>query len=338
MKSRDLYSLEELTDAEIGRLLEAAASFRGGRTSSVLARRSVALVFLAPSLRTRSSMEAAIARLGGHPVVIAPGAGAWPTEVRDGVRMDGDAVEHVREAAAVLARHHAVLAIRSFPGLEDAEEDRRDPVLAAYRAHSTVPVVNMESARWHPLQALADRMTLRRELGPSLATRRIVLTWAPHPKPLPTSVPASFLLAAARTGAEVIVARPDAFALPPDVMAAAQAHAKRTGGTVRETADQLPAFDRAHAVYAKSWGAPEYVGRWDEEAPIRARHAGWTIDETAMERTEDGIFLHCLPVRRGVVVTDGVLDGPRSRVIDQAEDRLWTAMAVLEELAGRTAR
>jgi N-acetylornithine carbamoyltransferase len=280
-------------------------------------------------------MESATARLGGHPVVIEPGNGAWRMETRDGVVMNGDAAEHVREAAAVLARHHAILGVRAFPGLEDAEEDRRDAVLTAYRAHSTVPVVNMESARWHPLQALADRMTLRREWGADLGGRRIVLTWAPHPKPLPTSVSASFLLAAARTGAEVTVARPDGFALPDDVMAAARAHAERTGGTVRETDDRVGAFEGAHAVYAKSWGAPAYVGRWKLEALLRSEHDGWIVDEKAMARTDDGIFMHCLPVRRGVVVADGVLDGPHSRVIDQAENRLWTAMAVLESLATR---
>jgi N-acetylornithine carbamoyltransferase len=335
VNARDFYSLEELSDPEIGHLLDAAETFRCGRISTVLSGRSVGLVFLAPSLRTRSSMESATARLGGHPVVIAPGSGAWRTEMRDGVVMDGDAAEHVREAAAVLARHHAILAVRSFPGLQDAAEDRRDAVLAAYRAHSGVPIVNMESARWHPLQALADRMTLRRELGPNLAARRIVLTWAPHPKPLPTSVPASFVLAAARTGAEVTVARPEGFALPDDVMAAARAHAERTGGTVHETDDRDQAFDGAHAIYAKSWGSPAHVGRWDVEAELRAAHTDWTVDEQAMNRTDDGIFMHCLPVRRGVVVTDGVLDGPHSRVIDQAENRLWTAMAVLESLALR---
>jgi len=332
MTERDFYSLENLSDPEIGRLLDAAETFRCGRVSNVLAGRSVGLVFLASSLRTRSSMESATARLGGHPVSVVPGSGAWRTEMRDGVVMDGDAAEHVREAAAVLARHHAILAVRSFPGLVDADEDRRDAVLAAYRTHSSVPVVNMESARWHPLQALADRMTLRRELGANLAARRIVLTWAPHPKPLPTSVPASFLLAAARTGAEVTVARPEGFALPDDVMASARAHAERTGGSLNETDDRDGAFKNAHAVYAKSWGAPSYVGRWEAEAEIRAGHSDWIVDEAAMERTNDGIFLHCLPVRRGVVVSDGVLDGPRSRVIDQAENRLWTAMAVLETL------
>jgi N-acetylornithine carbamoyltransferase len=331
-KTRDLATLNDLGDDEVDRLLTSAAMFRAGRRESSLDGRTVGLLFLNPSLRTRSSLEAASARLGGHAVVLSPGQDAWKIEMRDGVVMDGDAAEHVREAAGVLCRHHAILGLRCFPGMDDWAVDREDPVLAAFRRHATVPIVNMESARWHPLQALADLLTMRDVLGDPKGAE-VLLTWAYHPRPLPTAVPSSFLRAAARTGARVTLAHPPGFELPDDVVDAARADADDRGGEVRVTNDRRAAFDGAQVVYAKSWGSPAYCGRWGEEKPHRDAQRGWIVDEKTMARTDDAAFLHCLPVRRGVVVTDGVLDGPGSRVLDQAENRLWTALAVLHEIA-----
>jgi N-acetylornithine carbamoyltransferase len=191
----------------------------------------------------------------------------------------------------------------------------------------------MDSARWHPLQALADRLTIRDELG-EVSGRTILLTWAYHPRPLPTAVPASFLETAARTGARVVVAHPEGFDLPEDVLSAARADAERRGGSVEVTADRDAAFDGADVVYAKSWASPRFSGRLDEEKPLREAARHWIVDPAAMARTADAPFLHCLPVRRGVVVADAVLDGPRSRVLAQSENRLWTALAVLHHLAG----
>ncbi len=331
--SRDLATLSDLSDAEIDALLDSAAAFRSGRREASLDGRSVGFLFLNPSLRTRSSLEAATARLGGHPVVLSPGKDAWAIETRDGVVMDGDAAEHIREAAGVLARHHAILGLRCFPAMEDAATDAADPVLTAFREFSSVPVVNMESARWHPLQALADRMTMRDDLGDP-AGKTILLSWAYHPRPLPTAVPVSFLETAARTGARVVVTHPEGFDLPLDDIHTARSAAEARGGSVEVTNDRDAAFAGADLVYAKSWASPRWYGRLDQEAPHRQANRHWIVDETAMARTNDAAFLHCLPVRRGVIVSDAVIDGPRSLVLDQAENRLWTALAVLHALAG----
>ncbi len=334
--SRDLATLSDLSDGEIDALLDSAAAFRDGRRESSLDGRSVGFLFLNPSLRTRSSLEAATARLGGHPVVLNPGKDAWAIETRDGVVMDGAAAEHIREAAGVLARHHAILGLRSFPAMRDAAEDAADPVLTAFREFSSVPVVNMESARWHPLQALADRMTMRDDLGDP-AGKTVLLSWAYHPKPLPTAVPASFLETAARTGARLVVAHPEGFELPDDLIRDARAAAEARGGTVEVTNDREAAYAGADLVYAKSWASPRWFGRFEEEKPLREASRHWIVDEAAMARTSNASFLHCLPVRRGVIVSDAVIDGPRSLVLDQSENRLWTALAVLHALAGGAA-
>lgn len=332
---RHLLSLEEIPDSELESLLDTAARLKRDGHGLPLEGRSATLVFLNPSLRTRTSMELAMARLGGHAVVLAPGADAWRLEAEDGVVMDGAAAEHVREAAAVLGTMSDLLAVRSFPGLASWEEDSRETMLRAFARHAGVPVVNMESATSHPLQALADLMTLRSRLG-DVRGRKLLLTWAYHPKPLPVAVPRSALLAACRAGMDVTLARPEGFELPPEAMREAERLAAAAGGNLAVTDDPDAGYEAADAVYAKSWASPAFYGRFEEEAPARAAARGWRVTVERMNRAApDGFFLHCLPVRRNVVVDDAVLDGPRSAVIEQAGNRLWTAMAVvLDRLAG----
>jgi N-acetylornithine carbamoyltransferase len=275
-----------------------------------------------------------MARHGGHAVVLEPGRGAWAMETRPGVVMDGDAVEHIVDAARVLGRYGDAVAVRAFPSADSWPEAREDAVLHAFARHSGVPTINLESARRHPCQGLADAQTLLENLGPDPLRRRFVLAWSWHPKPLPTAVPASAALAAARLGMEVVVARPTGYDLDAEDMTSIQAVASRNGGSVVVTDELDAALAGADAVYAKSWGCLEDFGDAAAEAARRAPHRGWIIDEARMATTRDGrgIFLHCLPVRRNVVVTDGVLDGPWSRVTDQAENRLHVQRAVLETL------
>jgi N-acetylornithine carbamoyltransferase len=319
MSGRDLLDLMDLPVAEVDSILDAAARMKREGHGRPLEGKSAALVFLNPSLRTRTSFEIAMHRLGGHAVVLSPGVDAWRMEARDGVVMDGAAAEHVREAAGVLASMADVIGVRSFPAMESWEEDRKETVLRAFARHADVPVVNMESALSHPLQALADLLTLRERLG-DLRGKRLLVTWAYHPKPLPIAVPRSAILAARRFGMEVTVARPEGFDLPADVV---------ESGAVA-TDDPDAGYDGADAVYAKSWASPAFYGRFDEEAPLREAARGWRVTADRMARTAEGApFLHCLPVRRNVVVDDAVLDGPRSAVIAEAENRLWTTMSVL---------
>lgn len=333
-----LIGTDEWPDDRIRAVLGRAAELKAGATGDSFVGQALIMVFFNPSLRTRTSFEVAMARHGGHAVVLEPGRGAWDIETRSGVVMDGAAVEHIVDAARVLGRYGSAVAVRAFPTADTWAEARQDEVIRAFARHTGVPTINMESARRHPCQGLADALTLQENFGDAPQGRRFVLAWSWHPRPLPTAVPASAALAAARLGMEVVIARPPGYDLDPADMAAIEAVAGRNGGSVHVTEDLDGAMAGADAVYAKSWGCLGDFGDVETEAAWRAPHRGWITNEQRMASTRDGagIFLHCLPVRRNVVVTDGVLDGPWSRVTDQAENRLHAQRAVLETMiAGR---
>ena len=334
MTPRNLIGTDEWPDDQIRAILARAAELKAGAAGESFTGKALIMVFFNPSLRTRTSFEVAMARHGGHAVVLEPGKGAWAIETRSGVVMDGEAVEHIVEAARVLGRYGEAVAVRAFPSADTWAEARRDEVVRAFADHAGVPTINMESARRHPCQGLADAQTLQEHLGAEPRGRRFVLSWCWHPRPLPTAVPASAALAAARLGMEVVVARPPGYDLDPEDMAAIETVSSRNGGTAEVTDDLDRAVAGADAVYAKSWGCLDDFGRPEAEALRRAPHRDWIINEDRMSSTRDGagIFLHCLPVRRNVVVTDGVLDGPWSRVTDQAENRLHAQRAVLETM------
>ena len=291
--------------------------------------KALGLIFFNPSLRTRASMDLAAAHLGAHPVTLTPGSGMWGLETRDGVVMDGDAAEHVREAFGVLSRYVDALGVRTFATLTDHAGDQEDRAFRATVDASTVPVVNLESARWHPCQALADAAAVTETLGDPRG-QKLVLQWAPHPKPLPRAVPNSALLMAARLGMEVVVARPPGFGLDDDVLALARRTAARTGGSVTESEDRVGALAGARVVYAKAWAGRAVYDDPAAEARQRAAHADWTVTADAMSRTNRAAFMHCLPVRRGVVVDGDVLDGDRAAHLLQAEYRLHAQKAILE--------
>lgn len=311
------------------RALELSAGAAPRRTPG----KRLATVFLNPSLRTRASMEAAAGALGAQTLVIAPGKDAWALELDD-VPMNGDRAEHVREAAAVLGQYADVLAVRSFAGLVDVDEDRRDPMLSSFAEYAGVPVINMESARWHPLQGLADTATWMNHLGPDLRGKRLTLTWAPHPRALPAAVPNQVLLSAALMGMDITVAHPERFGLDPEIVARASSLAGQGGGCVRTSHDQHSATASAEVVVAKSWSGFSGYGRREEEATERADLAHWMVTPELL--AQGAGFMHCLPVRRGVVVSPEVLDGPQSWAIEEAGNRMWTAMALLEQMLGGT--
>jgi len=342
---RHLLSSLDLSVAASNAWVERARRLREGAPLD-LARLVAALFFFQPSLRTRLSCEAAMARYGGTAVAMTPGVDSWQFAHRMGTVMDGVEQEHVRELAPVVGRMAALAGIRlssrigGGDGTEPAsyEELARDDFLHAFAERSPVPVVNLESNRWHPCQGLADQMTLRDRL-PEPRGQRYVLTWAWHPRALPAATPHSQLVAACDLGMEVVVLRPEGWGLDPTVVAAARARAEEVGGSLRETDDPDDALPGARAVCVKSWGRldryglPELADREaDEKAPLRR---AWLLDEEKLARTDDAFLLHCLPVRRNVVVSEAVLDGPQSAVVDEAENRLWTAAAVFAELLGR---
>lgn len=326
--------LHELQDATLQSLLHSARELEHTPVSDALRGRVLGLVFLNPSLRTLSSFQAGMAQLGGSSFVITPGQGTWSLETREGVVMDGAAAEHVREAVPVLCQYADALGVRCFAGGKNLAEDAAEPVLSAFARHATRPLVNMESALDHPCQALADWKTLD-DLEIPARGGRFVLSWAWHPKQLPYAVPAAALSMAARRGMDVTVLRPEGYALPPVVMQRAQAEAARSGGKIRETDDRAAALDGAHVLYAKSWQAAAHYGNPETEAAQRADLRSWCVAEDWFSTARrDAVFMHCLPVRRNVKVKDEVLDGPRSRVIRQAGNRLHAQKAVLLHMLG----
>ena len=313
-------------------LINSALRFkRGEDQSKPLNGRSVALVFFNPSLRTRASMQVGIYELGGNPVVLEPGGSSWTLEHRDGVVMDADKTEHIAEFVRVLGRYCAAIGVRTFAALKNWEEERADPILNAFAKYSEVPVINLESAMHHPCQSMADMMTIREKLG--AGRKKVLLSWAWHPKPLPMAVPNSFALAAAQMGHELIIAHPGGYELDDELMEQIRRQAAGAGGSVKISNDTDQAFEGVEVVYAKSWGSRKFYGAADkdiaERAPYRKK---WIVDEAKMARTNGAIFMHCLPVRRNVIVTDRVIDSAQSVVIDEAENRLHVQKAIMARL------
>jgi N-acetylornithine carbamoyltransferase len=318
-----------MTREQLDRLIESALRFKSGDDpSKSLAGKSVALVFFNPSLRTRASMQVGVYELGGNAVVLEPGGTSWTLEHRAGAVMDSDKTEHVAEFVRVLERYCVAIGVRTFAALKDWQEERTDPILNAFARYASVPIINLESAMHHPCQSLADMMTIREKLG--AGRKRVVLTWAWHPKALPMAVPNSFALAAVQMGHDLVIAHPPGYELDEELI-----ETSRQLGSVEITNDIDAAFEGAEVIYAKSWGAKQFYGNTDQDLATRAPYrAKWIVDEDKMSRTNGAIFMHCLPVRRNVIVTDGVIDSAASVVIDEAENRLHVQKAILASLLG----
>jgi N-acetylornithine carbamoyltransferase len=336
VSKRDFLALEEWSPEEIEGLLALATRVKRGEVSGGLERKVLAMVFMDPSLRTRTSFETAMFLHGGHAVVLEPGKGSWSLETEPGAVMDGDTVEHIVDAARVLGRYADALGVRAFPRGREWAQARQDSIVRSFAKYCEQPVINLESARRHPCQALADAMTLREKLHET-AGKRFVLTWAWHPKALPTAVPASAALAAASLGMEIVIARPPGFELDPEDTALVRKLAQQSGGEfVHIIDDPDDATVGADAVYVKSWGAVKLYGQPQEEAALRAGLRDWRLTAGRVRSTRGGrgIVMHCLPVRRNVEIDDAVLDGPNSVVVDQAANRLHVQRALLLTLLG----
>jgi len=324
--------LADLPQDLIERLLSRAKALQHKPLNRSLEGKIVALVFMNPSLRTLASMQAGVMQLGGQAFVIQPGAGSWKLETRTGAVMDGDAVEHVREAIPVLARYADALGVRNFAAGEKLADDLADATIKLMASLCDKPFINLESALSHPCQALADWKTLE-DLAVPRQGGKFVLSWAYHPKPLAYAVPATALNMAVKRGMQVTVLRPEGYSLPEPVMARARELARASGATLAETSDRQAALDGAHVLYAKSWAAPSAYGRPADEVKLRAPHKDWCVAESWFApAARDAKFMHCLPVRRNVKVADEVLDGPRSVVVQEAENRLHAQKSVLMEL------
>ena len=323
--------LADLPRDEVVALLELARRLQEHPEPQALAGKILGLLFFNPSLRTLASFQAGMARLGGNSFVITPGQGTWQLETRLGVEMSGAAAEHVREGIPVLASYCDALGIRAFADGKDLRSDLAETTFNSMTSLVDKPLVNLESAITHPCQALADWKTMD-DLGVP-RKGRFVLSWVYHPRALPLAVPAAALHMAAFRGMEVVVLRPDGFALPPEIMAKAQRAAAASGGSVRETNDRAEALEGAQIVYAKEWGSPAHYGDADADARLRRNLTGWCVRNDWFEKTAtDCRLMHCLPVRRNTAVADEILDGPRSAVQQEAHNRLVVQMAVLYKL------
>ncbi|WP_133498483.1 N-acetylornithine carbamoyltransferase [Cognatilysobacter terrigena] len=324
---------QDWSRAELDAVLADAAAFKRSKLGDQLKGRSIALVFFNPSMRTRTSFELGAFQLGGHAVVLQPGKDAWPIEFDLGTVMDGDTEEHIAEVARVLARYVDLIGVRAFPKFVDWSVDRDDRVLKAFAQYSTVPVINMETIT-HPCQELAHALALQEHFGTTdLRGRKYVLTWTYHPKPLNTAVANSALTIATRLGMDVTLLCPTPdYLLDQRYMGWAQQNVAESGGSLTVSHDIDSAYAGADVVYAKSWGAIPFFGRWQDEKPIRDQYKHFIVDERKMALTNNGVFSHCLPLRRNVKATDAVMDSPACIAIDEAENRLHVQKAVMASL------
>ena len=280
--------------------------------------RTALLIFFNNSLRTRLSTQKAARNLGLDVVVLDVNQGAWKLETERGVVMDGDKSEHLLEAIPVMASYCDLIGVRTFAGLTDREADYAEHILSQFIRYSGRPVFSMESATAHPLQAFADLITIeehKRKPRP-----KVVLTWAPHPRALPQAVPNSFAEWMRAADVDLVVTHPEGYELDPLFV-----------GDVRVEYDQRRAFEGADFIYAKNWSCPG-VTRPADYGKVISRDMDWTVDEAHMALTNDACFMHCLPVRRNMIVSDAVIESPRSLVIPEAANREISATVVLKRM------
>jgi N-acetylornithine carbamoyltransferase len=336
MEMQHFLSTVDWSEPQLDALLELAAELKQNPIQDTLRGKSIALMFLNPSLRTRTSFELGMQQLGGIAIVLQPGKDAWGVEFQPGAVMDGEAEEHIAEVAGVLSRYCDLIALRAFPLFQHWQNDREDAVIRALARHSSVPVINMETIV-HPCQEMALMLTLREKLG-AVKKRKFLLTWTWHPRPLNTAVANSALLIASKFGMDVTLLCPEeAYRLDEQFESAALQFADASGGSFRMTHDIEDGFSDADVVYAKSWGALPYYGHPEEEWSLRDKYRHFMVDEAKMALTNNGLFSHCLPLRRNVKATDGVMDADYCVALDEAENRLHVQKAIMLQLLGHSA-
>ena len=319
---------------QLNGLLDLASELKQNPMQNHLHGKSIALMFLNPSLRTRTSFELGMQQLGGMAVVLQPGKDAWGLEFKPGTVMDGDAEEHIAEVAGVLSRYCDLIALRAFPLFNDWAVDREDAVIKSLAQHASVPVINMETIV-HPCQELALMLTLKEKLG-EVRKKKFVLTWTWHPRPLNTAVANSALLIASKFGMDVTLLYPEeAYRLDPQFESAAVNYAAASGGSFNMTHNIDEAYTGADVVYAKSWGALPFYGKPDQEWALRKNYRHFIVDEEKMDKTNGALFSHCLPLRRNVKATDAVMDADYCVALDEAENRLHVQKAVIMNLLGK---
>ncbi|MEL1241120.1 N-acetylornithine carbamoyltransferase [Flavobacterium flavipallidum] len=276
--------------------------------------KTLGMLFFNSSLRTRLSTQKAAMNLGMDVIVMNFNSEGWTLEFQDGAVMNQGSSEHIKEAAAVVSQYCDIIAIRAFAGLVDKEKDNAETVISGFMKYASVPVVNMESATGHPMQSLADAITMAEHKTKHRA--KVVLTWAPHPRALPQAVPNSFVeMMQKQKDMDFVITHPEGYELNPEI----------TKDSVIEY-DQNKAFENADFIYAKNWSNYKEYGKITNSDP------NWTVTAEKMALTNNAKFMHCLPVRRNVIVTDEVIDSENSVVIEQANNRTYSAQLVLQKI------
>ena len=315
---RTFFNVEDLGDLHSA-LAEAQAIKRDRYAFQHLGKnKTLLMIFFNNSLRTRLSTQKAATNLGMNVIVLDVNAGAWKLETERGVIMDGDKSEHLLEAIPVMGSYCDIIAVRSFAGLTDREFDYAETIVGQFVRYSGRPVVAMETATVHPPQAFADLITI--EEHKPVARPKVVLTWAPHCRALPQAVPNSFAQWMNAADVDLVVTHPEGYELDPQFV-----------GNARVEYDQRKALEGAHFVYAKNWSCPG-VTRPEDYGKILSRDMSWTIDSEHMSWTDNGYFMHCLPVRRGLIVSDDVIESDHSLVIPEAANREISAETVLKRV------
>jgi N-acetylornithine carbamoyltransferase len=324
--------LADFSVAEIRELLALASRLDEKPEPRALEGKVLSLLFLNPSLRTLASFQSAMVRLGGGTFVVSPNMSIHGLESRSGIVMDGAAAEHIHEAVPVIASYGDAIGIRAFAKRDDLEDDLADSEFRELIALVDTPYINMESAINHPCQSLADWKTMD-DLEIPANGGKFVLSWTWHPRPLPLAVPAATVHMAAMRGMDVTILRPEGYELPGVIMDKAQQAATISGGSVTETDDRSSAMHDAQVIYVNSWASARHYGNKRTEDEVKRELRDWCVDESWFENAAgDCRFMHCLPVRRGVAVTDRILDGSRSVVIAEARNRMLVQMAVLHRM------
>lgn len=310
---KNFISVKDVTD--VNALLQKALEIKRNpfANNELGKNKTLGLIFFNSSLRTRLSTQKAAINLGLSTMVFNIGEEGWKIETEEGVVMNGDKAEHIKDAAAVMGQYCDIMGIRSFATLQNRDDDYRDKIINQFIQYAGCPIISLESAILHPCQSFADLITITEHK--KVNRPKVVLTWAPHPRALPQAVSNSFVEWMKMADVDLVVTNPEGYDLAPQFI---------DGVTVEH--NQNKAFEGADFIYAKNWSSYEQYGK------ILSQDSSWTVTKEKMNLTNNGKFMHCLPVRRNVIVTDEVIDGPNSLIIEQANNRVFSAQTVLQEM------
>jgi len=328
---KNFITTQNWSRSELQDIVDFAIELKNKPHQPLLKNKSIAMLFFNPSLRTKTSFEVGINELSGTAIILQPGKDAWPIEFEENIVMDGNAEEHVKEVAQVLSSYCDCIAIRAFPQFMDWDYDRTDSVINSFAKYASVPVVNMETIE-HPCQELAHILTLQEHYG-DLQGKDYLLTWTYHPKPLNTAVANSSLMIASKFGMNVKLLCPsEDYHLDDRYLIAAKKNCESEGTSFEVSYDIDSAYSNVDIVYAKSWGSLQHYGKPDDQMASNNKYKHFIVDESKMSLTDNAVFSHCLPLRRNVKATDGVMDAEYCIAVQEAANRKHVQKSMLSKI------